>query len=73
MSTPPNSAGQVAVERPVVEEEVVAQAGASARLDGDPQRQVFTALLVQKRLGLSGRGVGQDPRRAWRWLVADSS
>src|ERR1700754_3974847 len=52
--------GQVAVKGAVVEEQVVAQPGASARLDGDPQRQVITALLIQQRLRLARRGVGQD-------------
>ena len=64
-------AGQVAVEGPVVEEEVVAQAGATARLDGDAQRQVVTALLIQQRLRLGGRGVGQEC--AVGAVVADSS
>src|SRR4029077_8387505 len=52
--------GQVAVEGPVIEEQVVAQAGASARLDGDAQRQVVAALLIQQRLRLGGRGVSQE-------------
>src|SRR4029079_971339 len=43
-----------------VEEQVVAQAGAAARLDGDAQCQVVTALLIQQRLRLGGRGVGQE-------------
>ena len=62
--------GQVAVERPVVEEEVVAQAGATAGLDGDAQRQVVAALLVQQRLRLGGRGVGRIDAVG---VVADSS
>ena len=60
--------GQVAVERPVVEEEVVAQAGAAARLDRDAQRQVVAALLVQQCLRLGCRGVGQD-HAVGAWLV----
>src|SRR5262249_19352624 len=52
--------GQVAVESPVIEEEVVAQAGAAAGLDGDAQPQVRTALLIQQRFRLGGRGVGQQ-------------
>ena len=38
--------GEVTVERAVVEEQVVAQARAASRLDGDAQRQVVAALLV---------------------------
>src|SRR5262245_28902663 len=52
--------GQITVEGPVVEEEVVAQAGAAARLDGNAQRQVVTAFLIQQRLRLGGRGIGQQ-------------
>ena len=51
---------EVAVEGAVVEEEVVAQAGAAARLDSDAQRQVVTTLLIQQRLRLRGGGIGQD-------------
>src|SRR5918998_413441 len=51
---------EVAVKGPIVEEQVVAQPGASARLDGDAQSQVVTALLVQQRLRLRGRGVRED-------------
>src|SRR6478735_12154307 len=51
--------GQVAVEGAVVEEQVVAQAGAATRLHGDPQRQVIAALLVEECLGLACGRVGQ--------------
>ena len=51
--------GQIAVEGAVVEEEVVAQACAAAGLYGDTQRQVVAAFLIQQRLRLGGRGVGQ--------------
>ena len=50
----------VAVELTLVEEELVAQARAAARLHGDAQRQVVAALLVEQRLDLGGRGVGDD-------------
>src|ERR1700733_14963181 len=39
--------GEVAVERAIIEEQVVAQAGASPGLDGDAQRQVGASLLLQ--------------------------
>src|SRR5882762_9076122 len=39
--------GQVAVERAVVEEELVTQARTTAGLHGDPQRQVVATLLIQ--------------------------
>src|SRR4051794_41373236 len=42
--------GLVTVEEPLVEEELVAQARAATRLDGDAQPQVVAALLVQQRL-----------------------
>src|SRR5689334_22685674 len=51
---------QVAIQRPVVAEQVVAQAGASARLNGDAQRQVVTTFLIQQRLRLGGGCIGQD-------------
>src|SRR6266540_2679576 len=37
-------AAHVALERTVVEEQRVAETGAAARLDRDPERQVFAAL-----------------------------
>src|SRR5271155_5051463 len=40
--------GEVAIERAVVEEQVVAQTGASPGLDGDPQREVVASLLIQQ-------------------------
>ncbi|EUA65810.1 hypothetical protein I553_8181 [Mycobacterium xenopi 4042] len=40
--------GQVAVEGAVIEEQVVAQARAAARLNRDPQRQVVASFLVQQ-------------------------
>src|SRR5690349_13551542 len=52
--------GQVTVEGPVIEEQVVTQARAATRLNGDPQRQVVATLLVQQRLRLGGSRVGQD-------------
>src|SRR4051812_45439164 len=54
--------GLVAIEEPLVEEELVAQAGAAAGLNGDAQPQVVAALLVQQGLDLRGRGLAeQDP------------
>ncbi|EGJ78010.1 hypothetical protein STTU_5221 [Streptomyces sp. Tu6071] len=50
----------VAVERALVEEELVAQAGAAAGLDGHAQREVVTAFLVQQGLDLRRGGVGQE-------------
>src|SRR4051812_43792828 len=41
--------GLVAVEEALVEEQLVPQARAAARLDGDAQPQVVTALLGQER------------------------
>src|SRR3954467_4508082 len=62
--------GLVTVEEPLVEEELVAQAGAATRLDGDAQPQVVAALLVQQRLDLCGRGVAeQDAGGAGRAAV----
>src|SRR5699024_9448461 len=49
----------VAVERAVVEEQLVAQARATTGLDGDAQREIVTALLVEEGLGLGGGGVGE--------------
>src|SRR5689334_711165 len=49
----------VAVEGPLVEEELVAQAGAAAGLDGHPEGEVVAALLGQQRLHLVGGGVGE--------------
>ena len=50
---------EVAVEAAVVEEELVLQTRAPARLDGDAQRHVVAALLVEQGLGLARGGVGQ--------------
>ena len=49
----------VTFEVAVVEEELVAQTRTSAGLNGDPQRQVGTTLLLQQGLDLGGRGVGE--------------
>ena len=48
----------VAVEVALVEEQLVAQAGAAAGLHGDAQREVVAALLVEQALDLGGGGVG---------------
>src|SRR5947207_1490004 len=52
-------ADDVAVERPLVEEELVAQAGTAPGLDGDPHPQVVTALLVEQPPHLLSRHVRQ--------------
>src|SRR5699024_1904793 len=49
----------VPVERAVVEEQLVAQARATTGLDGDAQREIVTALLVEGGLRLGGGGVGE--------------
>src|SRR4051812_501317 len=51
--------GLVPVEEPLVEEQLVPQAGTAARLDGDAQPQVVAALLVQQRLHLRGGRVAE--------------
>src|SRR5215475_13143017 len=54
----------VAIERPLVEEKLVAQAGAAARLNSDAQPKVVAAFLLEKRLHLDGRDVSElDGRR----------
>ena len=50
----------VAVELTLVEEQLVPQAGAATRLHGDAQRQVVAALLVEQRLHLGGRALGEE-------------
>ena len=57
----------VAVERPLVEEQLVAQAGAATGLHGDPQPQVVAALLLDQGLDLHRGDVGEDDRRSGRW------
>src|SRR5919112_566059 len=52
-------AEQVAVELAIVEEQLVAQAGAATGLNGDAQVHVVAALLVEQRLGLERGGVGE--------------
>src|SRR5919199_2930061 len=52
-------AQQVAVEHPLVEVELVDEAGAAAGLDGDPQAQVVAALLLEQALHLAGGDVGE--------------
>src|SRR4051794_29081829 len=59
----------VAVERTLVEEELVAQAGAATGLNGDAQREVLAALLLQQALDLRRGGVGQDDALARGGLV----
>ena len=55
---------EVAVEAALVEEQLVLQARAAARLHGDAQPQVVAALLVEQRADLDGGGLGQR-QRAW--------
>src|ERR687886_322693 len=52
-------AQQVAVQHPLVEVELVDEAGAAAGLDGDPQAQVVAALLLEQALHLAGGDVGE--------------
>ena len=59
-STPSKSTVCVAVEHPLVEVQLVDQAGASAGLDGDAQAQVVAALLLEQAPHLAGGGVGQS-------------
>src|SRR3954466_2520087 len=49
---------QVAVERAVVEEQLVAQAGAATGLHRDAQVHVVATLLLEQGAGLHGGGVG---------------
>src|SRR2546429_2136204 len=56
---PVEVAEQVAIERALVEEQLVTQAGAATGLDGDAQVHVVAALLVEQRLGL-GLGVVRE-------------
>src|SRR5690349_20629068 len=53
-------AHDVAVERALVEEQLVAQAGAATRLYGDTQAQVVASLLLDQGLDLLRGDVGQD-------------
>src|SRR3954454_1978272 len=50
----------VALERALVEEQLVAQARATAGLHCHPQGEVVAALLVEEVLHLRGRGVGEE-------------
>src|ERR1700743_3714285 len=52
--------GNVAVERALVEVELVAQARATARLHGHPQPQVIPAFLGDQRAHLGRGGLGED-------------
>src|SRR4051794_8912354 len=49
----------VALERALVEEQLVAQARAASGLYGDPQREVVPALLVEQVLPFGGRPWGE--------------
>ena len=51
---------RVAVKRAVVEVQLVDQAGAAARLNGDTQAQVIATLLLEEALDLRGSDVGED-------------
>src|SRR5437764_814044 len=50
---------RVAVDRALVEEQLVTQACAAAGLDSDAQVHVIAALLVEQRLGLRGSRLTQ--------------
>src|SRR4051794_20972024 len=50
----------VALEGALVEEQLVAQAGATSGLYGDPQREVVAAFLVEQVLDLGCRAIGED-------------
>ena len=56
---PVEIAEQVAVERAVVEEQLVAQACTAAGLHGDAQVHVVAALLLEQGASLDGGGVGE--------------
>src|SRR6266571_2974519 len=56
-------AADVAVERPVVEEQGVAKTGATARLDRDSQGKVLTPLAGEQVADLDGRSLGQAEDR----------
>ena len=58
----------VTVEGPVVEEELVAQPRAAARLHGDPQREVVASLAVQKRPDLRRGALGEEDAVGHRGL-----
>ena len=58
-STPVEVGDDVAVEVALVEEELVAHAGAATGLHGDAQLEVVTALLVEEALHLRGGRRGQ--------------
>src|SRR6266705_7069332 len=49
----------VTVERPLVEEELVLQTRAAARLNRDPKAQIIAALLLEQCANLEGRRVCQ--------------
>ena len=51
---------RVAVKSAVIEVQLVDQAGAAARLNGDTQAQVVTTLLLEEALDLRGSDVGED-------------
>src|SRR4051812_40924797 len=50
----------VAVERPLVEEQLVSQAGAATGLHGDAQAQVIAPFLIDQGLDLDSGNIGQD-------------
>jgi hypothetical protein len=66
--------GDVTVEAAVVEEELVAQSGAPARLDGNPQGQVVATLRIEQRAYLAdGRLVSTMPSLVDVWTVVVSA
>ena len=55
----PSKSDRVAVEQPLVEVELVDQAGASAGLHGDAQAQVVAAFLLEQAADLAGSDLGE--------------
>ena len=51
---------RVAIERAIVEVQLVDEAGAAAGLNGDAQAQVVAALLLKEALDRRGSDVGQN-------------
>ena len=70
--TPPKSETMSPSSDALVEEQLVAQAGATARLYGDAQPEVVATLLLDQGFDLRGGDIGEhDAVGAWpRWSVS---